>query len=237
MFESSAHRRRAAAVATLATAALLGFAAFPAGSAGAGPSAAAQAPATPPEEPLGAAAPPAAGDPEPSAAQKYFTDVTLVDQRGEQHRFYSDLLAGKTVVINAFFTSCTGVCPVLSGKLAALQERLGDRLESEVRLISLSVDPEHDTPAKLAEYAQRFGARPGWYLLAGDKENVDWALYKVGQYVEDPEAHTNLLIVGNVPAGSWRKVFGLTGVDEISRIVDEVANSGAEAGAGAGAGG
>lgn len=165
-----------------------------------------------------AAAP--AGDPE---ARKYFSDVVLVDQDGHEHRFYSDLLAGKTVVINAFFTSCTGVCPVLSGKMAALQTKLGDRLESEVRLISISVDPATDTPDKLHDYAERFGAREGWYLLGGTKENVDWALYRVGQYVESPEAHTNVMILGNEPAHFWRKVLGLVPTDELMRSVDEVA--------------
>jgi protein SCO1/2 len=184
------------------------------------PSADAPAPADPHAEHRHHQAAAPAGDPE---ARKYFSDVVLVDQDGREHRFYSDLLAGKTVVINAFFTSCTGVCPVLGGKMAALQKKLGDRLESEVRLLSISVDPETDTQAKLHDYAERFGAREGWYLLGGTKENVDWALYRVGQYVESPEAHTNVMIIGNEPAHFWRKTLGLAPADELMRSLDEVA--------------
>ncbi len=167
---------------------------------------------------------PATAAPVNPEAQKYFTDVVLVDQDGEEQRLYSDLLAGKTVVINAFFTTCTGVCPVMSGKLASLQKRLGDRLGKDVFFVSLSVDPETDTVEKLHEYAQRFHAGPGWSFLGGKKENVDWALYRVGQYVEDKEAHTNLLIVGNERTGLWKKVFGLSEVDELERIIKGVAD-------------
>jgi protein SCO1/2 len=144
-----------------------------------------------------------------SPARKFFTDVELVDQDGRTHRFYSDLLQGKVVVVEAFFTTCTGSCPVLGERLAALQQWLGERLGRDVYLLSLSVDPKTDTPARLKQYAQRLGARGGWYFLTGKKENVDWALYKLGSYAEAKEAHSNLLVLGNEPAGLWKKVFGL----------------------------
>ena len=155
-------------------------------------------------------------------ARQYFTDVVLVNQDGEDMRLYSDLLHGKTVVISPFFTTCTGVCPVLSGKVAAIGRRLADRLGKDLHLISISVDPETDTPARLKAYAERFEARPGWYFLAGKKENVDWALHKLGQYVEDREAHTNVMIIGNEATGRWRKAFGLSPPEELIRIVEEV---------------
>ena len=155
-------------------------------------------------------------------ARQYFTDVVLVNQDGEEMRLYSDLLHGKTVVINPFFTSCTGVCPVLTQKVAAIQRRLADRLGKDLQLISISVDPETDTPDKLKAYAERFKARPGWYFVAGKKENVDWALHKLGQYVEDKEAHTNIFIIGNEATGHWRKAFGLSPPEELVQMVEEV---------------
>ena len=81
------------------------------------------------------------------------------------------------------FTTCTGACPVMSGTMAKIQDHLGDRVGKDVRLISISVDPVNDTPAKLKEYAARFHARPGWYFLTGSKENVEAALRKLGQWV------------------------------------------------------
>lgn len=166
--------------------------------------------------------PPPAAAAEPSAEREYFSDVVLINQHGEPMRFYSDLLQGKTVVINAFFTTCTGVCPVMAGKLVQVQNWLGDRLGKDVIIISLSVDPQTDTPQRLLEYAERFNARPGWYFLGGEKQNVDWALYRVGQYAEQKEAHTNVMVIGNEPAKTWTKAFGLAPARDLIHILDEM---------------
>jgi protein SCO1/2 len=162
--------------------------------------------------------------PAPSAAAKYFSDVELINQDGQKMRFYSDVLKDKVVIINAFFSTCTSVCPPMNRNLEKIQEALGDRLGKEVFLVSISVDPENDTPTRLKEYSQRFHARPGWLFLTGKKENVDWALYKVGQYVEAKNDHTTVLIIGNEPKGLWKKAFGLAKSDELIRIVDDVIN-------------
>jgi protein SCO1/2 len=172
---------------------------------------------TPPAEPV---LPPAAGPVSP--AHKYFSDVELVDQDGRRHRFYSDLLHGRTVVVAAFLTSCTTSCPILAERMAALQERLGDRLGRDVYLLSFSVDPQTDTPARLKQYAERVGARPGWFFLTGSKTNLDWALYKLGAYTAPAEAHSNLLILGNEPAGEWKKVFGLAPAEDLLRSLEAV---------------
>ena len=163
-------------------------------------------------------------------AAKYFSDVELLDQDGRQVRFYTDMLKGKTVVINAFFTTCTSVCPPMNRNMEKIQEALGDRLGKEVFLISISVDPTTDTPPRLKEYAQKFHAKPGWRFLTGKKENVDWALYKVGQYVEAKDDHTTVIIVGNETTGLWKKMFGMGKVAELIQIVESVANDKGEAG-------
>ena len=167
---------------------------------------------------------------EPSPAQSYFGDVRLTNQDGREMRLYSDLIKDKVVVIDVMFTSCTGVCPVMSSTFAKIQSRLGDRLGKDVHLISISVDPVNDTPAKLKEYAGRFGAKPGWYFLTGPKENVDAALRKLGQYVENREAHQNLFLIGNDRTGLWKKAFGLAKPEEIFPVVDSVLNDKGEGG-------
>ena len=159
---------------------------------------------------------------ETSPAQKYFTDVLLTDQDGKPVRFYSDVLQGKTVVVESFFSSCTGTCPIMNATFAKIQNAVGDRLGKDVFLVSITVDAENDTPAKLKEYAGRMKARPGWMFLTGDKKNVDQALHKLGLGVEARENHKNLFIVGNEPKGLWKKVFGLGKPDEIVGIVQGV---------------
>jgi protein SCO1 len=161
---------------------------------------------------------------EPSPAQKYFSDVELINQNGEKLRFYSDLLKGKVVVINSFFSTCTSVCPPMNRNFAKVQEALGDRLGKDVHLISLTVDPETDTPSRLKEYAEKLGARPGWHLLTGKKENIDWALHKVGHYVEVKDDHTSIVIIGNEPKGVWTKANGLAKADELIKVVQDILN-------------
>lgn len=168
------------------------------------------------------------------AARRYFTDVELVNQYGEPMRLYSDLLQGKVVVINTIFTACTGICPVMSKAFEAIQDRVGDRLGEDVHLISVSVDPENDTPEKMRRWGEQFHARRGWYLVTGDPENVAFALQKLGQHVEDPESHQAIMLMGNDRTGLWKKAFGLAGAEELIEVFDSVLN---DPGAGGGAGG
>lgn len=157
-----------------------------------------------------------------AAGLKYFTDVELVDQNGEKVRFYSDLLAGKVVIINSFFATCNGSCPVMSGTFRKIQAALGDRLGRDVHLISISVDPETDTPAKLRKFAGQAKAQPGWHFVTGDKKNVNQALYKLGLLTETKESHTAIVLIGNEPKGVWKKAFGLAAPDDVVKLVQEV---------------
>jgi len=159
-----------------------------------------------------------------SPAHKYFTDVVLLNQNGERMRFYSDLLQNKVVIIDSFFATCQGSCLPMNRNLEKLQEALGDRVGKDVFIISISVDPGVDTPASLKEYAKKLHARPGWYFLTGDKQNVDFALNKLGQYVNDKQDHLNIFIIGNERTGLWKKAFGLARSDELVKVVDSVLN-------------
>ncbi len=159
-----------------------------------------------------------------SPAEKYFSDVELINQDGQKMRFYSDVLKDRVVVINTFFTTCTSVCPPINRNLEKVQEALGERLGKDAFLVSMSVDPETDTPVRLKEYSRRFHARPGWIFLTGTKENVDWALYKLGQYVETKDGHTTIIIIGNEPKGLWKKALGQAKADELMKIVEDVIN-------------
>jgi protein SCO1 len=167
------------------------------------------------------AAPPADA---PSPAQKYFTDVELLNQRGEKLRFYSDLIKGHTVIINAFFTTCTSVCPPMNKNFARLQEVLGDRLGKDVFILSISVDPATDTPERLKEYAVRFNAKPGWHFLTGSPENVAQALRKLGQYVENKDDHLTIVLIGNDQTGLWKKAHGLAKAEALLTVVESVVN-------------
>ena len=157
-----------------------------------------------------------------AAAQKYFTDVVLVNQDGEKMRLYSDLLKDKVVIIDFFFATCQGSCLPLNRNLQKVQEALGDRVGKDVHIISISVDPTVDTATALKEYAKKLNARQGWYFLTGDKANVDFALHKLGGYVDDKQDHTNIFIIGNERTGLWKKAFGLARSEELIKVVESV---------------
>ena len=164
------------------------------------------------------------GQDEKPPAEKYFSDVELINQDGQKVRFYTDVLKNKVVVVNTFFTTCTNICPPMNRNFEKIQEALGDRLGKDAFLVSITVDPETDTPTRLKEYGRRFHARPGWMFLTGKKENVDWALYKLGQYVETKDDHTSIFIIGNEPKGLWKKAMGLAKAEELIKIVEDVIN-------------
>jgi protein SCO1 len=136
----------------------------------------------------------------------YFTDTPLVAQDGRKMRFYSDVLAGHIVLINFMYASCKDACPLITASLVKARSELG-RDASRVRFVSLSVDPEHDTPADLAKFAKKMNAQhPEWLFLTGTKANMDTVLKKLGSYTDDPTDHQTGLIIGNTRTEHWRKV-------------------------------
>lgn len=168
---------------------------------------------------------PAAAFAAPSeGAAKYFGGVSLVDQDGRALDLYRDLIDDRTVVIHSFFASCTGSCPVTMNTLKAVQGRLGDRVGRDVRLISITVDPATDTPRVLKEYAGRVGAGPGWAFLTGSRAQVDNALKRIGQYVNEPQAHMDIIVVGNTRTGLWKKIHGTASSAEVVGLVMGVAD-------------
>lgn len=90
-------------------------------------------------------------------------------ERSEKTVTLADL-KGKVWVVDFFFATCPGPCPIMSARLAALQRELGDN--DSVRLVSITTQPESDTPAVLKEYAQRFNASDKWLFLTGDKQQI-----------------------------------------------------------------
>jgi len=176
-------------------------------------------PQTKASAPQAAMTTPTSGTPRSAGGAAYFPNHVLVTQDNRPVRFYDDLLKNKIVLINFLFTTCKGACSPMTANLAKVQQQLGDHLGKEVVMLSVSVDPETDTPAALKKYAEGFKAKPGWYFLTGKKENLDWVLYKLGSYVEDKNQHGLKLIVGNDATGEWLKLHAMSNPTEIAAAV------------------
>jgi protein SCO1 len=99
-------------------------------------------------------------------------DITLIDQNGQNVSLAS--LKGKPVLVDFIYTSCPGPCLVLTSRMRAVADRLGPALGKDVRLVSITVDPEHDHPKQLREYAKIQGADVnGWLFLTGTPNEID----------------------------------------------------------------
>jgi len=98
--------------------------------------------------------------------------VPLHTHEHQEVRFYDDLIKGKTVLINFMYTACQDACPLTTATLVQVQKAFGARVGRDIFMYSLSVDPEHDTPEALGEYAKRFEVQPGWLFLTGVKANI-----------------------------------------------------------------
>lgn len=108
-------------------------------------------------------------------------DFALTDQRGQA--VTDEALRGAPVIVDFIFTSCPDVCPALTTAMAGVGQRLADT-EPPVRLVSVTVDPERDTPEVLASYAARYQAGPDWHFLTGPPETVKATLKGFMQVAE-----------------------------------------------------
>jgi cytochrome oxidase Cu insertion factor (SCO1/SenC/PrrC family) len=140
--------------------------------------------------------------------RRYFTDTRLLDQDGREVRFYTDALRGKIVLISFIYTSCTDICPILMHNLTDVQASLGDRFGKDVFFVSISVDPEDDTPEELRKYAERYDAKPGWTFLTGPKKDVDAVIRRFGEFQADFEEHSMTFVLGDVKNARWSKMRG-----------------------------
>jgi cytochrome oxidase Cu insertion factor (SCO1/SenC/PrrC family) len=141
------------------------------------------------------------------AAREYFTDLELVNQNGEAVRFYTDVLKDRVVLINFVFTHCQDACPLITRKLRTARDMLDEAVSARVYFISISIDPERDTPAALQEFATKFNvAVDNWVFLTGDKENVNHIVKKLGQFTPEVEEHSTLILAGNVRDRHWVKI-------------------------------
>jgi protein SCO1/2 len=122
-------------------------------------------------------------------------------------RFYDDLLKGKSVAIDLIYTDCKDECPLETARLVQVQKLLGDRVGKDLFMYSISIDPKHDTPEVLKEYADKFHVGPGWLFLTGDESDIQVIAKKLGlSYALDEKSadgHGPTLMLGDEPTGQW----------------------------------
>lgn len=149
-------------------------------------------------------------------------EFTLLDPHGTPLQLAQ--LRGRVVLLAFVYTTCTGACPLLSASMARLQARLIDAgLAHRVALLSVTVDPERDTPEALARYARKFNARPGWHFLRDGRERMQAVLAAYDEWTRSlPDGEIDHparlhLIDGE---GRVREIYSLSFFDERQAYLD-----------------
>ncbi len=142
-------------------------------------------------------------------------DVTLTDASGAKVKLSSLLERDGPIMLQFIFTTCPTVCPVMSATFSAAQSRLGPNAE-KVTLVSISIDPEHDTPERLREYARRFKAGPRWLFFTGDAQDIVSVRKAFDAYAGDNKMrHQPLTFIRASPGRPWLRLDGLTSAAQL----------------------
>jgi protein SCO1/2 len=158
-------------------------------------------------------------------ASDRFSNIWLTTQHGERVRFYDDLVRDRVVLINFMYTTCPLICPGTAAQLSRLNDLFGEHAGRDIRVLSISIDPEVDTADKLKAYWEAFGSKPGWLFLTGDYDEIDRLRHELGVYDPDPiidadkTQHAGIVTFGNDRTDRWAALPALTNLNDLARAI------------------
>jgi protein SCO1/2 len=156
---------------------------------------------------------------------RFFPNVTVDTHDGQRLKFYDDLIKDRKVLLHFFYAECEGICPTVIGNLVRVQRERGDRVGKDIFLYSLTLQPQHDTPNVLREYAEKHGIGPGWRLVTGAPADLELLRRNLGFVDPDPELDRNInshltnLRYGNEPLQLWGACNPFSDVENIFRAI------------------
>jgi protein SCO1/2 len=140
----------------------------------------------------------------------------LVDKDNNKIAIDEALATEEPVMLNFIFTTCTTICPVLSATFTQVQRELGDEA-GQLRMISISIDPEYDTPERLRDYAVRFKAGPQWAFYTGTNDDIVTVQKAFDAYRGSKANHEPLTFL-HVPGDpQWVRINGLASAGDVVR--------------------
>jgi protein SCO1/2 len=151
---------------------------------------------------------------ERSEAQYTAPEVKLVRDDGKTVSFPDELNDGRPVLMNFVYTNCTTICPLTSQVFGQFQKRLGNARDS-VHLVSISIDPEQDTPPRLRIYARQFDAARGWDHYTGTVAASIAVQRAFGAYRGDKMSHAPLTLLRASPGKPWIRIDGFASADDL----------------------
>ncbi len=150
-----------------------------------------------------------------SMADYTLPEAMLVRDDGKRVPLAGELNDGRLVMLNFVFTTCTAICPVTSQVFAETQSRLRGQLE-RVHMVSISIDPENDTPAQLREYAKRFGAGPQWQHYTGSSAASVAVQKAFATYRGDKMNHQPVTLLRRTAGQPWVRLEGFVSPSELA---------------------
>ena len=141
-------------------------------------------------------------------------DVTLVRADGVRVNIAHELDDGHPVLLNFIYTTCTTICPVLSQTFAEVQKRLGADA-AKIKMISISIDPEEDTPVRLLDYSKRFHAGTQWQFYTGTVEASVATQRAFDAYRGDKMSHAPVTFFRGAPGQPWVRLDGFATPDAL----------------------
>ena len=141
-------------------------------------------------------------------------DVSLINQDGVKVDLRKLLLADRPVLVDFIYTTCTTICPVLSINFVNFQKTI-IRESGNVTLVSISIDPEFDTPKAMKDYLHRYRAKPGWDFLTGSRENISRVLKAFNVFTLNKMNHYPVILLKSPSDRRWVRVYGLIGTSEL----------------------
>jgi len=142
--------------------------------------------------------------------------VRLVREDGKAVSLPEEMNDGRPILLNFIFTTCTSICPLLSSTFAQFERRLGADA-GKVHLMSISIDPEHDTPARLSEYARKFHAGPEWQHYTGTLDASVAAQQAFDVYRGSKMSHSVVTLMRAAPGKPWLRIEGFVSPDDLVR--------------------
>ncbi|MEN8135674.1 MAG: SCO family protein [Thermodesulfobacteriota bacterium] len=143
-------------------------------------------------------------------------DVTLINQNNEKIQLVEYLNAGQPVMVEFIFATCTTICPILSIAFTNLQKDLGTEA-GQVRMVSISIDPEYDRPKVMRKYLQRYNAKPGWDFLTGTVKDIGLVMKAFDAYIPNKMDHQPLTFMRSPKTDKWVRLYGLMGGKDMMR--------------------
>lgn len=139
-------------------------------------------------------------------------------QDGSKANFAAELDDGRPVMLNFMYTSCTAICPVTTQVFAQVQDKLGAD-KAKVRMISVSIDPEYDTPVRLEAYAKKYQAGSQWQFFTGTREASIAVQQAFDAYRGDKMNHVPVTFLRAAPGKPWLRLDGLRSPDDLVKEV------------------